>query len=315
MRHLKKVFKLPYFFSIACRDLKFRDGQCIRPNSFYAVGGAFCKKLLGGGSCNLKRVVLAVNLNGEEHISTNGITYSADKDVSFTDPRKIRKTWVSPTVTGVSNEDAELYKTHAYGYLKDYEPVSQGDMCVTYKVSIGTDGEYELTIKTLETWSSEKGKRVNFKKWLPWQITQEKFLTFLKENTSLKAFNIRLNRVTIMKEVDIIPLAGGKTVGVDLHLSFRVSNGAKLLHLMGHPDSHIPKGGEVDLGFCLGTAKVEHRNFIVSAFHIVQFHVEGQNSEDSLDKPANKFVEICRERGSRNVKYKNVKIKKKSREK
>lgn len=59
---------------------------------------------------------------------------------------------------------------------------------------------------------------------------------------------------------------------MDLLVSFQVSSNGGTLILMGLPETQIPSGGQVDLSFCLGTAKkIQDKNFVVGAFHLIQF--------------------------------------------
>lgn len=143
-----------------CKQLQFRETSCIRENSLYAVGGLLCRKMDGNQNCLVKKTLLAVNMNGGKHTATNGITYLADQDVPYEDPDQIRKIYQSPQVTGVDKDDEDLYKSQAFTHVQDYDPVTSGEKCVTYKVHVTMDGDYELAIRTVEPWHANKGKRV-----------------------------------------------------------------------------------------------------------------------------------------------------------
>lgn len=220
-----------------CADLAFTEDECPRPNAFYTNGGEVCKSSSDKSQIcpdNREKItIIAVNENGDKLTSSENIIYEAGDDVPFstTDSTLIDKPdRVILDDGAVPAEDEPLYSTIITGDPEDKENVK----CLSYKITIETDGIFELSVKTVEPSYDNIGQR---------------------------KFDVILNGAKIIKEVDIIGLSGGKGVPLEILAILRISNDKTTLTLKGYPDSDI-ENAEMELSFC--------GEFSLAAFSVVK---------------------------------------------
>lgn len=122
-----------------------------------------------------------------------------------------------------------------------------GGMCITYQIPAAQDGEYELALKTFEGLHDVQ-----------------------------RSFNVKLNGMKVLREVNISQFAGGVDRPVDFLVNYRIA-GDKL-SLKGYPDTEI-LCDLIPLRFCLGDCKDKpesNANFRMSAFSVLQMKASGE---------------------------------------
>lgn len=214
------------------------------------MSGVICKNPVTSeeeqGNCQIKETVIAINLNGDRHLDQRGITYVSGKDVAATDPDKILSSGKLEKLDDkdkpVPAGDEVLYTT----YISGENAKKDGKRhCISYRVPIRIDGNFELNIKSVEIRYDSKGQRI---------------------------FNIFFNGQEIMKDIDLIKVSGGKGRPVEIFMPFRVSNNTHILEVNGLPTSQI-RHAQADLNFCSGTRENTDGAFITSAFSIVELGI------------------------------------------
>lgn len=260
-----------------CPHLQFDKDECFRPFAFYAINGGVCAHLSSEISkgCEADSTIFAVNLNGHNLTDVAGIEYLAEGQVPHQDKNAIRVGASYPEeIEEVPQLDQKLYQDYIYG-LRDLDPHGQ---CITYQFPVKTSGRYELTLRTLEPWFSEAGKRT---------------------------FNVFLNGVPVLKELDVIRYSVRKGVGVNFIVNFQVLDGGRKMKLKGHSDSFI-RGDLMKLALCQGTLSTAHNNFVMSAIHVVKFKppcVEPPEEEEEEQCPQPLLGEKKFIRTGQNSKY------------
>lgn len=113
-------------------------------------------------------------------------------------------------------------------------------------------------------------------------------LKTVEKQSMPRTFNVELNGVRVLREIDIQTMAGGVGRALNIYVTYRVSADKKTLSLRGYPDSVIEME-QIALDFCYGECVDPgiNINFIMSAFSVLQLteigDEEGQSGEKASD--------------------------------
>lgn len=240
--------KLQFFLIIflVCPMLAFTNDECSRPNVFYTIGGQVCdirNSSVTTGKCDVLKPVMGVNFGGPALRDDQEFAYEADKNVNFADPDNFKALGSIPSLednpNNVSKNDEPLYTNFLTG---SGDKGGRPSKCITYQIPVRNDGHFELSLKTLEP---------NYD---------------LEEQRS---FNILLNGIRVMEEVDLFQVGNGKGIPLDIVVLFRVSDNRQTLSVKGHSISVI-KEIQIPLSFCSGGKRDRDGNPVAGAVKVVE---------------------------------------------
>lgn len=205
---------------IVCLNLTYSRDECRRPLKYYAYGGVLCRNYYRGGNCKNFKTFLAVNVNGVKATGSDNITYQRGSTLTICDPQDTRcydsLTDSHEDYMGlVHRGDRCLYKSYIYSLHRE------NCNCLSTPIKRLVDGRYELILK------------------------------FVDPSLTGRTFDIKLNKVTVLKDFRILRYTSINYKPLEAFIQFEVRDNRTTLILKGHPPSKIKKC-KISLAFCRG---------------------------------------------------------------
>lgn len=246
---------------------KYIPQVCAVPGLYYSYGGVICQyKGELKGSCEQVRGVLGVNMGGETHTDRRGFKYYGWKHYTLgfeagNNPHSMPMT----APHGIPDKhDQTLYETMVTSEGGNYR------RCTSFtKVPVEYDGFYALNIKTFEP------------------------TTVSLNSTSRRSFNVRLNNITVLKELDVwgVHRALNKATEFIVYFEIETVTGGQILKVEGEDVRPPVIDRKVKIGFC--NSDCGHPGGIaISAFSVVQ--VCDTRGEKALCRLAGADFHACR---------------------